>query len=87
MKSTGRTIGRIALIAAALLTSAGVPAAQVTEEPEETFNYAYSTWLGTGVYRFGERHIYVLRGNFSYSLQEPADDKWGWSCCCLQLSA
>ena len=78
MKSTGGRIGRIALIAAALLASAGMSAAQVAEEPEETINYAYSTWLGTGVYSFGERRIYVLRGNFSYSLREPGEDKWGW---------
>ena len=78
MNSICSTFGRTALIAAALLAASGSSIAQVAEEPQETINYAYATWLGTGVYRFGDRSIYVLRGNFSWSLREPSEEKWGW---------
>ena len=78
MKSTGCTIGRMILIMAALLVSFDHSIAQVAEEPEETINYAYATWLGTGVYRFGDQSIYALRGNFSWSLRAPSEDQWGW---------
>jgi len=78
MKSAKLILGRVLLIAAVVLSHAGLSIAQLVEEPEETINYAYSTWLGTGIYSFGDRRIYVLRGNFTYSLREPQEDKWGW---------
>ncbi len=78
MKSTWRTSGRAVFLAAALLVSYGLSMAQVAEEPEDTINYAYATWIGTGFYKFEDRRIYVLRGNFSYSLQQPGEEKWGW---------
>jgi hypothetical protein len=78
MKSTLRTIGRWVLGVSLAMACSGPLLAQEAEEPEETINYAYSTWLGTGIYKFGERRIYVLRGNFSYSLRQPQEDQWGW---------
>ena len=66
------------LIATALLASSGSLSAQLAQEPEETINYAYATWIGTGVYSFADRRIYVLRGNFSWSLRAPSEDQWGW---------
>ena len=62
----------------ALQALSGRSMAQVAEEPENTINYAYATWIGTGIYSFADRRIYVLRGNFSYSLRDPQEEKWGW---------
>ena len=78
MKFTRRTIVRSAVVAAALLASWETSSAQLAEEPEETINYAYATWLGTGIYSFGEQRIYVLRGNFSYQLRKAEKGRWGW---------
>ena len=46
-------------------------------EPEDAINYAYATWIGTGVYSVKDKNIYVLRGPFSYTLREPGDGKPG----------
>ena len=53
--------------------------AQETTEPQDgLINYAYSSWIGTGYYRVGDRTIWHLRLPFSsYTLREPEGKKWG----------
>ena len=47
------------------------------ELPVEDYNFAYSTWVGTGYYRVGGRRVYILRGQLSYTWLEPNEDrKW-----------
>jgi hypothetical protein len=47
------------------------------DEPEDVINYAYSNWIGSGIYKVGDRTVYLLRGPFSYSLREADSEKWG----------
>ena len=65
----------IALILAGYWLNAG-PALAV-DEPEDIINYAYSSWIGSGFYKIGDRTVYLLRGPFSYTLREADSDKWG----------
>ena len=55
------------LIFAALLAGYcwGVSLARATDESEDVINYAYSSWIGSGFYKLGDRTVYLLRGPFS----------------------
>ncbi len=67
------------LIIAAMLAEycCGVSLARATDESESVINYAYSSWIGSGVYKVGDRTVYLLRGPFSYTLREADSEKWG----------
>ena len=67
------------LIFAALLAGYcwGVSLARATDESEDVINYAYSSWIGSGFYKLGDRTVYLLRGPFSYTLREADSEKWG----------
>jgi hypothetical protein len=65
----------LALILAGYWLSAG--STRAGDEPEEVINYAYSSWIGSGFYKLGDRTIYLLRAPFSYSLRETDTEKWG----------
>jgi len=57
-----------------------LPGKQVTwaaDESEDTINYAYSSWIGSGFYKIGDRTTYLLRAPFSYTLREADSDNWG----------
>ncbi|MEJ2282861.1 MAG: hypothetical protein P8X85_04625, partial [Desulfobacterales bacterium] len=47
------------------------------DDPEDTINYAYSSWIGSGLYKIGDRTTYLLRAPFSYTLREADSEKWG----------
>jgi hypothetical protein len=47
------------------------------DESEDTINYAYSSWIGSGFYKIGDRTVYLLRGPFSYTLREADSQNWG----------
>jgi hypothetical protein len=55
----------------------GVSPARAADEPEDVINYAYSSWIGSGFYKIGDRTVYLLRGPFSYTLREADSEKWG----------
>lgn len=63
------------LILAACLDGFG--SARAANEPEDTINYAYSTWIGSGFYKVGDRTVYLLRAPFSYELREADRENWG----------
>jgi len=65
----------LALILAGYWLSAG--STRAGDEPEEVINYAYSSWIGSGFYKLGDRTVYLLRAPFSYSLRETDTEKWG----------
>ena len=67
------------LIVAVLLAGCcyGVSPARAVNEPEDVINYAYSSWIGSGFYKIGDRTVYLLRGPFSYTLRETDKEKWG----------
>jgi hypothetical protein len=44
---------------------------------ENSINYAYASWLGTGYYRIDDQSIYLLRGPFSHTLREADGEDWG----------
>ena len=55
----------------------GKQVARAGDEPEDTINYAYSSWIGSGFYKIGDRTVYLLRGPFSYTLREADSENWG----------
>lgn len=55
----------------------GVRSAGAVDELEDIFNYAYSSWIGSGFYRIGDRTVYLLRAPFSYTLREADSENWG----------
>ena len=55
----------------------GVSPARALAESEDVINYAYSSWIGSGFYKIGDRTVYLLRGPFSYTLREANSEKWG----------
>ena len=65
----------------AVVTAMGIPTrdgiVQADDMPENSINYAYASWIGTGYYKIDDRYIYVLRGPFSYTLQEADSKNWG----------
>jgi hypothetical protein len=54
-----------------------VSPARAVDEPADVINYAYSSWIGSGFYKIGDRTVYLLRGPFSYTLREADSEKWG----------
>ncbi len=46
-------------------------------EGGEVINYAYATWVGSGYYRVGERRMFILRGNFSWTMRKWDEHNWG----------
>jgi hypothetical protein len=67
----------IALVVTLIFFAVGNSLCRAETEPEDAINYAYATWIGTGVYSVKDKSIYVLRGPFSYTLREPGDGKPG----------
>jgi len=67
------------LIAALMLTGfcCGLSPDSAADGPEDAINYAYSSWIGSGFYKIGDRTVYLLRGPFSYTLREADKEKWG----------
>jgi hypothetical protein len=74
------TLRVILLIISATALYLFVPGKQLAragDEPEDTINYAYSSWIGSGFYKIGDRTVYLLRAPFSYTLRETDSKKWG----------
>jgi len=46
-------------------------------EPGSPINYAYATWVGTGYYNVADQQVYILRGNFSWTLRDYDEHNWG----------
>jgi hypothetical protein len=59
------------------LSLPGKQVAWAADESEDTINYAYSSWIGSGFYKIGDRTTYLLRAPFSYALREADSDNWG----------
>jgi hypothetical protein len=72
-----RPILFVIFIAAISLFLPGKQAVWAADGPEDTINYAYSSWIGSGFYKIGDRTVYLLRGPFSYTLREADSKKWG----------
>jgi len=58
-----------------------VPATQAqsrfVQERDDLVNWYYAATFGTGVYTSGDRTVAVLQLPLSYTLREPAEDRWG----------
>jgi hypothetical protein len=67
------------IIIAIMLASdfGGARSARAVDEPEDVINYAYSSWIGSGFYKVGDRTVCLLRGPFTYTLREADSEKWG----------
>ena len=72
-----RPILVVIFTAAISLFLPGKQFAWAADEPEDTINYAYSSWIGSGFYKIGDRTVYLLRGPFSYTLREADSENWG----------
>jgi hypothetical protein len=49
------------------------------EDPEFLINYAYATWIGTGIYTVGDRQVYTLRVPYSsHTLKESKGKRTGY---------
>jgi hypothetical protein len=46
-------------------------------ESGSPINYAYATWIGTGYYKVADQQVYILRGNFSWTLRDYDENNWG----------
>lgn len=55
----------------------GAGPAGAGDKSEDIINYAYSSWIGSGFYKVGDRTVYLLRGPFSYTLREADSERWG----------
>ena len=71
------TILPVIFATALYLFCPGKQPAWAADESEDTINYAYSSWIGSGFYKIGDRTTYLLRAPFSYSLREADSDNWG----------
>jgi len=69
----------ISLTAVCILLISGIATSNVRAEelPSTSINYAYATWIGSGVYKVADRRIYVLRVPFGMSLIEQEGKRWG----------
>jgi hypothetical protein len=67
----------VIVAAAAYLSPIGKQLAWAADEPEDLINYAFSSWIGSGFYKLGDRTVYLLRAPFSYTLREADSEKWG----------
>ncbi|HWH48920.1 MAG TPA: hypothetical protein VN664_14050 [Burkholderiales bacterium] len=47
------------------------------QERDDLVNWYYAATFGTGVYTSGDRTVAVLQLPLSYTLREPAEDRWG----------
>ena len=65
----------IAIVLAGICSVAGP--VRAADKPEDVINYAYSSWIGSGFYKIGDRTVYLLRGPFSYTLREADSENWG----------
>ena len=63
-------------VLAVFVLAAGAPPAARAEE-DNTINYAYATWIGTGFYKIKNRSIMVVRAPLSYTLREADSENWG----------
>lgn len=70
-----RSIG-IGLLLCALLLS---PTAETRAEEVEfdPLNFAFAAYLGSGIYKSGDRTIYILRVPISYPIRSRQDHPWG----------
>ncbi len=46
-------------------------------DQEELVNYAFATWIGSGVYRAGDRRMAVVRVPLRYTLRAQEETKPG----------
>ncbi|MGB5745961.1 MAG: hypothetical protein WBM69_03200 [Desulfobacterales bacterium] len=67
----------VIIAAALILFLPGNQSAWAADEPEDVINYAYSSWIGSGFYKLGDRTVYLLRAPFSYTLREADSENWG----------
>jgi len=60
-----------------LLLATTAPRAQVPTTIDPTINYAFSSQLGSGIYRVDERTVQIYRLSFSLLLRDPEERGWG----------
>jgi len=68
------------LVLLTVLLTPTLQAAQLSEHDQEhgeLINFAFATWMGTGVYRVADRSVAVLNVPFYYSLREATTEQWG----------
>ena len=70
MKKISKTADCLLLFALFSAYFWGLNSARASDKPEDVINYAYSSWIGSGFYKIGDRTVYLLRGPFSYGLRE-----------------
>jgi hypothetical protein len=66
----------LALLALIVVGGPGNPI-RVQAAEDNTINYAYATWIGTGYYRVKNQRVWVFRAPLSYTLRETNREDWG----------
>jgi hypothetical protein len=67
-------LARPLLLTCLLLAAPGAPADEPRQIP---VGYEFATWLGTGLYRIGDRDVWVLSLPFKYELLEATERRMG----------
>jgi len=65
------------LLAALLLVTAAAHADGVDDE-EDFINYAFATWIGSGVYKMNDRNMSIFRAPLSWQFREAEEGKPGY---------
>ena len=71
-----RAAAILVLTVAEILIGFSKNCARAAAEPGSLFNYAYATWVGTGYYKVADQQVYILRGNFSWTLSDYDEKNW-----------
>ena len=68
---------RTYLLAALLLVTA-VARADGVDDEEDFINYAFATWIGSGVYKMKDRNMTIFRAPLSWEFREAEEGKPGY---------
>ena len=66
------------LLFAALLLVPMPGCADGVDDEEDFINYAFATWIGSGVYKMHDRNLTILRAPFSWQFREAEVGKTGY---------
>jgi len=80
-KNLNLTTTRVLLIcvtaAIVLLTEGGLAPSQADDDPDDSLNYSFAVWVGSGAYKVkgADKRFAVLRGPFAYTLRQAEYNK------------
>jgi len=66
-----KSVARRVALASITIFAGLIAATAVADEVDGVANYAYSVFIGTGVYKIDDRTIYILRVPAAFDLREP----------------